>query len=561
MMYLYIILGLLMLGLVIYIVYNVIDQRNRRKIEEERLRIDGVRRELFRKALKYMDINEVEMNKLFARYHKTVVLKSKQALLKYDYSTHFKENRNDFYTIKVFLSSKERMIEKIRAFIKNNPYGEEEEYSFLISELNSMIIIGAIFTIRVKYITTAGNCLGTRDLNLDMKKLQAIESQPELYMTKTEMKEIEKDRLEAKKKDTYNQVSKIIDKANELKDNLITKDENKTLDNLIANLFDRTVNSIQKIKQLNSEEWNLIDKVIKDVETDVVDIEKRNTRLRNYYLSKDFDKIKETCELLMNSQKEFNVYIEDKINTISKMFGTRITRNETEHEDVYNYVRTYNKTISPFTAELSSAVFGSAENNPIQYLIKYFYPNKSMYKDQIIDLKNLLNELDALKDAKVIIDNYKKDYAQYIANVPSYVLEEDEDGFYSRLGFAVIDENVLNVEYKFVYTSNGGMAQRSFTIPMTEETISELINQLQNKLSTESLAKEQRALMTPKLRLSIKERDNYTCCNCGNSTNVEPNLLLEIDHIIPIAKGGLTVEENLQTLCWKCNRNKGAKIL
>ena len=41
---------------------------------------------------------------------------------------------------------------------------------------------------------------------------------------------------------------------------------------------------------------------------------------------------------------------------------------------------------------------------------------------------------------------------------------------------------------------------------------------------------------------------------------VYPNLLLEIDHKIPLAKGGMTTEDNLQTLCWKCNRSKGAKL-
>ena len=105
------------------------------------------------------------------------------------------------------------------------------------------------------------------------------------------------------------------------------------------------------------------------------------------------------------------------------------------------------------------------------------------------------------------------------------------------------------------------MAQRSFTVPMNEENIIELINQLESKLSREAQTKEQRALMTTKLRASIKKRDHYTCCHCGNSTYKEPNLLLEVDHIIPISKGGLTLEENLQTLCWKCNRSKGAKIV
>ena len=96
---------------------------------------------------------------------------------------------------------------------------------------------------------------------------------------------------------------------------------------------------------------------------------------------------------------------------------------------------------------------------------------------------------------------------------------------------------------------------------MTEETIIELIKALESKLTISAFTKEQRALMTKKMREAIKVRDNFTCCTCGNSTHTEPNLLLEIDHIIPVSKGGYTVEDNLQTLCWKCNRAKSNKLI
>ena len=172
----------------------------------------------------------------------------------------------------------------------------------------------------------------------------------------------------------------------------------------------------------------------------------------------------------------------------------------------------------------------------------------------------LIEELETLKEAKRIIDNYKAEYQQYLGDVPDYVMTDDEAGFYSRLGFANIDESVLTVEYKFSYTSGGGMAKRTFTVPMTEETIVELIKALEGKLSAGAFTKEQRALMTNKLREYIKKRDNFTCCNCGNSVYAEPNLLLEIDHIIPVSKGGCTTEDNLQTLCWKCNRAKSNKV-
>ncbi len=87
------------------------------------------------------------------------------------------------------------------------------------------------------------------------------------------------------------------------------------------------------------------------------------------------------------------------------------------------------------------------------------------------------------------------------------------------------------------------MARRSFAVPMTEVTIVKLIELLQSKLTLSAFAKEQRSLMTSKLRQKNKERDGFTCKYCGNSTYKEPNLLLEIDHILPVAKGGSTVKK------------------
>lgn len=286
-----------------------------------------------------------------------------------------------------------------------------------------------------------------------------------------------------------------------------------------------------------------------------------NNQLISYYNSTDFDKVKETCKKLIDSQKDFNDYIKEKVEIITKEFGLNNDRSETMHNNSYKYNRNYQKIVSPFRQELTNITFSSAENNPIDYVIKYFYKDNNVYEDEIIKLKSLLNELETLKDARKIISNYKKEYEEYLNNVPNYVLDNDEDGFYNRLGFVIIDESTINFKYTFSRTTLGGNKQDSFSVNMNEENIAEIINRLQSKLTSTSLAKEQRALMTPKLRQIIKERDKYTCCICGNSTSNEPNLLLEIDHKIPIGKGGLTIEDNLQTLCWKCNRTKSDKII
>lgn len=514
-------------------------------------RIEKQREALIDEILEHLNLSNID--NMLKRFDDQVIVKSKQTLQNYDEVKYLKEH-NNLDDIKHIVLMRQDIKKNIEGFLKGNEFVQRPQYKYAANWLGDCLSLTNGYRAKIVYITSAGNNRGEKLIRYSLPEVIEFEEHPEYLMTKKEV-------LENQKHNYYNKVNSIIDFANSSKDNLIVKSRIKMLDELIQQLFDRTINSIQKIKQIDSYEWNMLDNFINNIDSKVRKIVDDDNKISKYYASDDFKQIKDTCNALNLSRKEFNEYIEEKAQSISKLFGTRIVRNETQCEDTNNYVRVYKKSITPFTAEVSSNVFGSAENNPIGYIIKYFYPNKSQYEEQIQKLKVLIEELETLKEAKVIIDNYKKDYDQYIQNVPDYVLKNDEDGFYSRLGLAIIDESVLNVEYKFTYTSNGGMAQRSFTVPMNEENIIELINQLENKLSKDAQTKEQRALMTTKLRTFIKERDNYTCCQCGNSTHKEPNLLLEVDHIIPISKGGLTIKENLQTLCWKCNRSKGAKIV
>lgn len=71
-------------------------------------------------------------------------------------------------------------------------------------------------------------------------------------------------------------------------------------------------------------------------------------------------------------------------------------------------------------------------------------------------------------------------------------------------------------------------------------------------------SKNQRKLMTKQLRKTVMERDNYTCQCCGKYMPDE--IGLQVDHIIPINKGGKTVLSNLQVLCSKCNGRKSDKL-
>ena len=502
---------------------------------------------------------------IISYFDEYVTVKSRQTLEKYDDIKFFKENREKLVRAENIIKRKNNVATTLKRFLENNEYKSRLQYNRLTKQIDVVLKNAGAYRINVNYISSSGNNLGRKEIAINQYGIDRFKKDPSLLMSKGEynkyLKEQQKEALNQKHHEYYENVNNIIDYANENRDSLIIKGSQEQLDSLIAQLFDRTVNSIKKIKTIDSEEWSIIGDFMAHLKSEIEKIVGMNRKILEYYESPSFFKIKETCEVLMSTQREFNEYITEKAQSISKLFGTRVVRNETINNDEYNYIRPYKKTITPFTAEVSATVFSSAENNPLEYVVKYFYPNKKLYPEQIQKLHRLVEELETLRDAKQIIENYKVEYQQYLGDVPDYIMENDESGFYSRLGFANVDESVLTVEYKFAYTSGGGMAQRSFTVPMTEENIVELIKVLESKLTAKAFAKEQRALMTKKLREYIKKRDNFTCCNCGNSTYKEPNLLLEIDHIIPVAKGGCTVEDNLQTLCWKCNRAKSDKIL
>jgi len=67
-----------------------------------------------------------------------------------------------------------------------------------------------------------------------------------------------------------------------------------------------------------------------------------------------------------------------------------------------------------------------------------------------------------------------------------------------------------------------------------------------------------RTSLGPKLRLNVLMRDDYTCVKCGRKG---PESRLEVDHITPVSKGGTDELNNLQTLCFECNRGKGGDEL
>ena len=68
----------------------------------------------------------------------------------------------------------------------------------------------------------------------------------------------------------------------------------------------------------------------------------------------------------------------------------------------------------------------------------------------------------------------------------------------------------------------------------------------------------ERKPLSKKTRFEVFKRDSFTCQYCGRSA---PDVILEVDHIIPVAEGGKNDMVNLVTSCRDCNSGKGKRKL
>ena len=67
-----------------------------------------------------------------------------------------------------------------------------------------------------------------------------------------------------------------------------------------------------------------------------------------------------------------------------------------------------------------------------------------------------------------------------------------------------------------------------------------------------------RKSLSNKIRFEVFKRDNFTCQYCGRKA---PEIVLNVDHIEPVAKGGTNDIYNLVTSCFECNNGKRDKRL
>lgn len=132
----------------------------------------------------------------------------------------------------------------------------------------------------------------------------------------------------------------------------------------------------------------------------------------------------------------------------------------------------------------------------------------------------------------------------------------------------MFDSKKINRNYNFViiiyinYKSLKGKVKKSIYKKYSSDEFLDVLYQYKKIKDSKKLyeinSKIERAKMGDSLRYDVLKRDKFKCQICGRTS--KDNVKLEVDHIIPVSKGGKTEISNLQTLCERCNRGKSNKM-
>ena len=290
----------------------------------------------------------------------------------------------------------------------------------------------------------------------------------------------------------------------------------------------------------------------------------RHIRKKRYFASEEFLAHKDEIASVVAEHNEVAEYTSEIRNRGSFRLGASSTGAQAhlasfQNTSHYNYRRDRNLANyqAPNVHNCSLQVVRNASADPLKYLMKYF--NIKADEANLTDVENLGDDVARLEDA---VNNLHQREASITAsfNPPAFILKHYADEFMEHVGVELSPISVPYPVYAFEYVSAGGNSSQQTTVTLNPRTIDVLIETLSQKIRFKKSAAGQRALMTVKLRHYIKTRDNHTCRYCSVSLVAEPHLLLEVDHIVPVSKGGLSTPENLQTLCWRCNRTKSNNV-
>jgi hypothetical protein len=172
--------------------------------------------------------------------------------------------------------------------------------------------------------------------------------------------------------------------------------------------------------------------------------------------------------------------------------------------------------------------------------------NNELYLDYFSKVKNLKSSF------------YQNDGKRLFASLNAIILKETK--YFNKIMLKPALDIRLTLALKYMSKKGRKIYWRRNTYHYFE------IKSFYQEVIANNLLKETRAYqmkvernkLKASLRYEILMRDKKTCQICG--ANSKDGAILHVDHILPVAKGGKTVAENLRTLCERCNLGKKDKL-
>jgi hypothetical protein len=286
-------------------------------------------------------------------------------------------------------------------------------------------------------------------------------------------------------------------------------------------------------------------------------------RKRRYFNSEQFQALRSEVASLVREHNDVVSYVAEIRSGGSFELGASST-GQHAHLATFANTSSWNNRrdrnvaeYAPHVHNASLQVVRNASMDPIKYLMKYFSVRAD--PETLADVQRVAEDISRLEEAIGNLQSREADIVSKI-NPPAFILKRYANEFWQLVGIELSPITVPYAQYKFQYTSAGGNSGQVAEVHLDTATLDALSQTLDQKIRWTKSAAGQRALMTARLRGWIKDRDGHTCKHCGISVVAEPHLLLEVDHILPVSRGGFSTPDNLQTLCWRCNRTKGSKV-
>ena len=171
------------------------------------------------------------------------------------------------------------------------------------------------------------------------------------------------------------------------------------------------------------------------------------------------------------------------------------------------------------------------------------------------------------EENKLLWDAYNTDFSKIIRLSTQFTKRRFKKTENKLLRNLKLEKPCMDGILKFnaKYTSRKGNSRHEWTWTYNfheiKLTYQDALKEINYRESKEHFKKLQRSKISDSTRFDIFKRDNYKCKICGQSPESNPNITLHLDHIVPVALGGTSEYDNLQTLCSECNLGKKAKLM